>query len=84
MDYEDVMDELGQSRMAMQSMFRTVDAIDYSLIASVDVKHRIDQLALDSNGIHLALIEKVGEKNANEPVTQCRIYAVGRKRVSLF
>ncbi|KAL7063397.1 hypothetical protein AAHC03_01269 [Spirometra sp. Aus1] len=46
-DYDDVLEELGANRLAMQSMFRTVDALDYSLIASVDVKHRIEQLALD-------------------------------------
>uniref|UniRef100_A0A5K3FKM0 LisH domain-containing protein n=2 Tax=Mesocestoides corti TaxID=53468 RepID=A0A5K3FKM0_MESCO len=81
MDYDDVLDELGQnSRLAMQNMFRTVDAVDYSLIASVDVKHRIEQLALDTSGLHLALVEKLGEKSANEPITQCRIYAIGRKR----
>ncbi|VDN24470.1 unnamed protein product [Dibothriocephalus latus] len=46
-DYDDVLEELGANKLAMQSMFRTVDALDYSLIASVDVKHRIEQLALD-------------------------------------
>lgn len=82
MDFDDVMDELGHSRLAMQSMFRTVDSLDYNLIASVDVKHRIEQLAVAPNGLHLALIEKLSEKNANEPVTQCRLYTVGRERVS--
>lgn len=82
LDYEEMMEELESNKLAMTSMFRTVDALDYSLIASVDVKHRIEQLALDVNGQHLALIEKIGEKNGNEAITQCRIYCVGRKRVS--
>ncbi|TNN08815.1 DDB1- and CUL4-associated factor 1 [Schistosoma japonicum] len=73
--------ELGSSRLAMQNMFRTVDAIDYSLIASVDVRHRIEQLALDTAGQSLALVEKIGENNSSEPITQCRIYMIGRKRV---
>ncbi|CAH8520776.1 unnamed protein product [Heterobilharzia americana] len=72
--------ELGSNRLVMQNMFRTVDAIDYSLIASVDVRHRIEQLALDTAGQSLALVEKIGENNNNEPITQCRIYMVGRKR----
>ncbi|VDQ09882.1 unnamed protein product, partial [Trichobilharzia regenti] len=72
--------ELGGNRLVMQNMFRTVDAIDYSLIASVDVRHRIEQLALDTAGQSLAIVEKVGENNNNEPITQCRIYMVGRKR----
>ncbi|CAH8518191.1 hypothetical protein MS3_00006654 [Schistosoma haematobium] len=72
--------ELGSSRLAMQNMFRTVDAIDYSLIASVDVRHRIEQLALDTAGQSLALVEKIGENNSSEPITQCRIYMIGRKR----
>ncbi|BHF59213.1 hypothetical protein SprV_0100216900 [Sparganum proliferum] len=79
-DYDDVLEELGANRLAMQSMFRTVDALDYSLIASVDVKHRIEQLALDFTGQYLAIIAKVGEKNSNDPITQCRIYCIGRKR----
>ncbi|KAL7063396.1 hypothetical protein AAHC03_01269 [Spirometra sp. Aus1] len=69
-DYDDVLEELGANRLAMQSMFRTVDALDYSLIASVDVKHRIEQLALDFTGQYLAIIAKVGEKNSNDPITQ--------------
>ncbi|KAG5451598.1 DDB1- and CUL4-associated factor 1 [Clonorchis sinensis] len=72
--------ELGNKRLVMQNMFRTVDALDYSLIASVDVRHRIEQLALDTTGQSLALVEKVGENSSNEPITQCRIYTVGRKR----
>ncbi|CAL8080772.1 unnamed protein product [Calicophoron daubneyi] len=72
--------DLGSDRLVMQNMFRTVDALDYSLIASVDVRHRIDQLALDTTGQSLALVEKVGENSSNEPITQCRVYMVGRKR----
>ncbi|OON18521.1 LisH [Opisthorchis viverrini] len=74
--------ELGNKRLVMQNMFRTVDALDYSLIASVDVRHRIEQLALDTTGQSLALVEKVGENSSNEPITQCRIYTVGRKRLA--
>lgn len=74
--------ELGDQRLAMQNMFRTVDATDYALIASVNVRHRIEQMALDTTGQSLALVEKVGENSSSEPITQCRIYTVGRKRVS--
>ncbi|THD20911.1 HIV-1 Vpr-binding protein [Fasciola hepatica] len=72
--------ELGNSRFVMPNMFRTVDALDYNLIASVNVRHRIEQLALDTTGQSLALVEKVGENSSNESITQCRIYMVGRKR----
>ncbi|VDP90175.1 unnamed protein product [Echinostoma caproni] len=72
--------ELGNSRLVMPNMFRTVDALDYNLIASVNVRHRIEQLALDTTGHSLALVEKVGENSSNESITQCRIYMVGRKR----
>nr|CDS14991.1 protein vprbp [Echinococcus granulosus] len=81
MDFDDPLDEIVQSgRVAMQSMFRTVDALDYSLIASVDVKHRIEQLAVDRRGLRLALVEKFGDKNVDEPLSQCRVYSIGQKR----
>ncbi|KAL5103497.1 Protein mahjong [Taenia crassiceps] len=81
MEFDDPLDEIVQSgRAAMQSMFRTVDALDYSLIASVDVKHRIEQLAVDRRGLRLALVEKLGDKNVDESLSQCRIYSIGQKR----
>ncbi|VDK43521.1 unnamed protein product [Taenia asiatica] len=81
MEFDDPLDEIVQSgRAAMQSMFRTVDALDYSLIASVDVKHRIEQLAVDRRGLRLALVEKLGDKNVDEAPSQCRIYSIGQKR----
>lgn len=85
MEFDDPLDEIVQSgRAAMQSMFRTVDALDYSLIASVDVKHRIEQLAVDRRGLRLALVEKLGDKNVDESLSQCRIYSIGQKRVIFF
>lgn len=81
MDVDDPLGERG--RTSMQSMFRTLDAIDYSLIASVDVKHHIDQLAVDRRGMRLALVERLDNKNSSESFSQCRIYSIGRKRVSI-
>lgn len=83
MDDEEYAD-LGPNRLAMQNMFRTVDALNYSLIASVDIRHRIEQLALDTTGLNLALVQKIGENSSNESITQCRIYMVGRKRVNFL
>ncbi|KAM7541355.1 hypothetical protein Aperf_G00000020218 [Anoplocephala perfoliata] len=63
---------------SMQTIFRTVDALDYSLIASIDVKHPIDQLAIDRRDLRLAVVENF--RDNNDHVGQCRVYSIGQKK----
>lgn len=64
---------------AFDSSFKTVDAVDYSSIATIDVKKKIYTLAVNRYDTQIALVENQGVyQSAQESVV--RIYDVGRKR----
>lgn len=61
------------------SSFKTVDAVDYSSIATIDVKKKIYTLAVNRHDTQIAIVENQGVyQSAQESVV--RIYDVGRKR----
>lgn len=64
---------------AFDSSFKTVDAVDYSSIATIDVKKKIYTLAVNRYDTQIALVENQGVyQSVQESVV--RIYDVGRKR----
>lgn len=64
---------------AFDSSFKTVDAVDYSSIATIDVKKKIYTLAVNRYDTQIAVVENQGVyQSAQESVV--RIYDVGRKR----
>ncbi|KAL3315773.1 hypothetical protein Ciccas_005590 [Cichlidogyrus casuarinus] len=80
--------DLSRQQKLMQSMIRTVDALDYQLIASCDLKHTIDALAVDPHGQGIAVCERQallrGDyiTSAPDSKTQIRMYTIGRQRMS--
>lgn len=64
---------------SIQTIFRTVDSLDYSLIASIDVKHPIVQLAVDTRDLRLAVVENFHDNS--DHLGQCRVYSIGQKKV---
>ncbi|KAM3179601.1 hypothetical protein ACTXT7_000336 [Hymenolepis weldensis] len=63
---------------SIQTIFRTVDSLDYSLIASIDVKHPIVQLAVDTRDLRLAVVENFHDNS--DHLGQCRVYSIGQKK----
>lgn len=64
---------------AFDSSFKTVDAVDYSSIATIDVKKKIYTLAVNRYDTQIAVVENQGVyQSVQESVV--RIYDVGRKR----
>nr|CDS32645.1 DDB1 and CUL4 associated factor 1 [Hymenolepis microstoma] len=66
------------SESSIQTIFHTVDALDYSLIASIDVKHPIVRLAVDTRDLLLAVEENFHDNIDN--LGQCRVYSIGQKK----
>lgn len=64
---------------SFDSSFKTVDAVDYSSIATIDVKKKIYTLAVNKYDTQVAIVENQGVyQSLQESVV--RIYDVGRKR----
>lgn len=64
---------------AFDSSFKTVDAVDYSSIATIDVRKKIYTLAVNRYDTQIAIVENQGVyQSVQESVV--RIYDVGRKR----
>ncbi|CAB3371680.1 Hypothetical predicted protein [Cloeon dipterum] len=68
-----------EDEVTYESSYNTMDATNYSSIATIDVKRNIYDLALANNGFQLALVENVGQfESVNE--SSVRIYDIGRHR----
>jgi HIV-1 Vpr-binding protein len=71
--------ELDDGDSTFDTSFKTVDAIDYSSIATIDVKKNIYDLAVNKFDTQIVVVENQGVyQSVQESVV--RIYDVGRKR----
>nr|XP_023011599.1 protein mahjong [Leptinotarsa decemlineata] len=71
--------EMDDGDSTFDSSFKTVDAIDYSSIATIDVKKSIYDLAIDGFDTQIAIVENQGMySSVQESVV--RVYDVGRRR----
>ncbi|KAG5893684.1 hypothetical protein JTB14_021980 [Gonioctena quinquepunctata] len=71
--------EMDDGDSTFDSSFKTVDAIDYSSIATIDVKKSIYDLAIDRFNTQIAIVENQGMySSVQESVV--RVYDVGRRR----
>ncbi|XP_063917957.1 protein mahjong isoform X3 [Zophobas morio] len=71
--------ELDDGDSTFDSSFKTVDAMDYSSIATIDVKKNIYDLAVNRFDTQIVIVENQGVyQSVQESVV--RIYDVGRKR----
>lgn len=68
-----------ESKDAYESSFRTLDAYDYSPIATIDVKKNIHYLACNKYDTQIAIVENVGMFD-NVQESSVRVYDVGRRR----
>lgn len=64
---------------AYESSFRVLDSYDYSSISTIDVRKSIYDLAINSNGCQIALVENQGGYDSGSE-SVVRVYTVGRKR----
>lgn len=71
--------EQDDSKDAFDSSFRTLDAYDYSPIATIDVKKNIHYLACNKFDTQIAIVENVGMFD-NIQESSVRVYDVGRRR----
>lgn len=71
--------ELEDGDSKFDSSFKTVDGIDYSSIATIDVKRSIYDLAVNGYDTQIAIVENQGMYNSVQE-SVVRIYDVGRQR----
>ncbi|XP_034255066.1 DDB1- and CUL4-associated factor 1 isoform X2 [Thrips palmi] len=71
--------ENDDSKEAFESSFRTLDAYDYSPIATIDVKKNIHCIACNKFDTQIAIVENVGMFD-NIQESSVRVYDVGRRR----
>lgn len=71
--------ENDDSKDAFESSFRTLDAYDYSPIATIDVKKNIHYIACNKFDTQIAIVENVGMFD-NIQESSVRVYDVGRRR----
>ncbi|XP_076411815.1 DDB1- and CUL4-associated factor 1-like isoform X2 [Peromyscus maniculatus bairdii] len=79
-DEDDFLEE--RMRSPFGSSFRTFNATDYKPIATIDVKRNIFDLCTDTKDCYLAVIENQGSMDVPNMDTVCRLYEVGRQRLS--
>lgn len=71
--------ENDDSKDAFESSFRTLDAHDYSPIATIDVKKNIHYIACNKYDTQICIVENVGMFD-NVQESSVRVYDVGRRR----
>lgn len=62
-----------------ESSFKTIDALDYSSIATIDVKRYVYDLAVNKHASQIAIVENQGVYHAPQE-SVVRLYDVGRRR----
>ncbi|KAJ8958385.1 hypothetical protein NQ314_006407 [Rhamnusium bicolor] len=71
--------EMDDGDSTFDSSFKTVDAIDYSSVATIDVKKSIYDLAINRFDTQIAIVENQGMYNSVQE-SVVRLYDVGRRR----
>ncbi|XP_052754263.1 DDB1- and CUL4-associated factor 1 isoform X2 [Galleria mellonella] len=72
-------DRDAEERSQFDTSFKTLDAFDYSSIATIEVKRNIYSLGVSPWGTQIALVENVGD--IDQVQESCvKVYDVGRKR----
>ncbi|XP_038221450.1 protein mahjong [Zerene cesonia] len=72
-------DQDSEDRSQFDTSFKTLDAYDYSSIATIDVKRNIYSLSVSRYGTQISLVENLGDfEQVQESCV--KIYDVGRKR----
>uniref|UniRef100_A0A1I8GR74 LisH domain-containing protein n=1 Tax=Macrostomum lignano TaxID=282301 RepID=A0A1I8GR74_9PLAT len=70
-----------QLNSSLWTIFRTLDARDYSLIASVDLKRRIRSISIDANTDYMAVCECTATDDVlNEEQSLVRLYQIGKRK----
>ncbi|XP_060809334.1 protein mahjong [Amyelois transitella] len=72
-------DQDSEERNQFDTSFRTLDAYDYSSIATIEVKRNIYSLGVSGWGTQIALVENVGDVDHVQE-SAVRLYDVGRRR----
>lgn len=55
--------------------FRTVDSLNFDMIATMDIERTIVDLAVDPNDYYISLVVE-----ENSEIQTCRLYEIGRKK----
>ncbi|XP_022647556.1 DDB1- and CUL4-associated factor 1-like isoform X3 [Varroa destructor] len=81
-----VCEDMDQERdQQLQNMFgnsfKTIDATDYSNIATIDIKRRICDIKTDGRDMYLAIVENAGERTQMGTDSVVRLYEVGRQKL---
>ncbi|OQR72482.1 protein VPRBP-like, partial [Tropilaelaps mercedesae] len=81
-----VCEDMDQERdQQLQNMFgnsfKTIDATDYSNIATIDIKRRICDIKTDGRDMYLAIVENAGERTQMGSDSIVRLYEVGRQKL---
>ncbi|XP_053623270.1 protein mahjong [Plodia interpunctella] len=72
-------DQDSEERSQFDTSFRTLDAYDYSSIATIEVKRNIYSLGVSRWGAQIALVENVGDLDHVQE-SCVKVYDVGRRR----
>lgn len=74
----DLLDETHEN--AFETSFKTVDASDYSNIATVDVRRVVSSLAINKNDTQVALVETESGTDDSSEDAVVRVYEIGMTR----
>ncbi|XP_047104686.1 DDB1- and CUL4-associated factor 1-like [Schistocerca piceifrons] len=77
--YTRLLEQETEDDLPYDSSFKTLDAFDYSCIATIDVKKNVYDLACNKSGTQIAIVENQGVLDSVEE-SFVRVYDVGRRR----